>query len=82
MQLTDEQKQAVKNGEPPRFHDPDTNTDYVLVRADVYDRLRALLSTDGELDPESTYPLVDETFRDDWDDPRMAEYDDYESHKS
>lgn len=68
--------------EPPRLLDPDTNMEYVLVRADLYDRLRVLLSDDSDLDPRITYAAVDRVMSEDWDDPRMAEYDDYEKHKS
>jgi hypothetical protein len=31
------------------------------------------------LDPRDTYPAVDKVMSEDWDDPKMAEYDDYES---
>jgi hypothetical protein len=46
IERTQEQRQAVKSNEPPRLVDPDTNETYVLVRAAVYERLRALLAED------------------------------------
>jgi hypothetical protein len=27
------------------------------------------------------YPAIDEAWKEDWDDPKMAEYDNYEEHK-
>jgi hypothetical protein len=44
IELTDQQRQELKaHGERPRVLDPATRTEYVLVRADVYARLRQLL---------------------------------------
>jgi hypothetical protein len=81
IELTEQQRQAIAAaGEaPPAVVDPVTKTAYILVRAEVYERLKALLEADP--DPRETYPAVDEVFREDWDDPRMAEYDRYEEHK-
>jgi hypothetical protein len=61
--------------EPIRVVDPRTNAEYVLIRADVYDRMGKLVG----VDPSDAYPLIDETFREGWSEPKMAEYDDYES---
>ena len=48
IELTPEQHQALtQNGtEPLRVLDRATNIGYVLVRADVYERLKAILSND------------------------------------
>jgi hypothetical protein len=45
IQLTDEQSRALEHSDayPPSAIDPRTNTAYVLVRTDVYERARALL---------------------------------------
>ena len=56
--------------------DPDTNTEYVLVRADVYARLAGLLG--GDVQPSEAYPAVDRAFAEGWNDPRMDDYDRYE----
>jgi hypothetical protein len=51
IELTHEQRQAVKRGaEPVRVHDPDTLREYVLVRAEVFERMRKLLQTES-VDP-------------------------------
>jgi hypothetical protein len=51
MTITPELKQAVAeaHGEPLRIEDPETHDAYVLVRADVYERMRAIV--EGEIDP-------------------------------
>ncbi len=50
IELTQEQQQALgKNGrEPVRLIDPATTLEYVLVPAQVYDRLKTLISQDAE----------------------------------
>jgi hypothetical protein len=77
IELTDQQRQAVAaaGDAPPSVVDPVTNSVHVLVRAEVYERLMALLAAD--FDAREAYPAVDEAFREDWDDPKMAEYDRY-----
>jgi hypothetical protein len=77
LQLTAEQHQALAaNGnEPVRAIDPVTNTEYVLVRAEVYERLKALVADDQGWS-EGAYRASMEVFaRDGWDDPRMDVYD-------
>jgi hypothetical protein len=44
IELTEDQRQELKgNGEHARLLDPATRTEYVLVRADVFEQLRPLL---------------------------------------
>ena len=45
IELTAEQHQILSaNGtQPARAHDPVTNEEYVLVRAEVYERIKALI---------------------------------------
>jgi hypothetical protein len=73
IELTEQQRQELKNPEP-RARDPETGEAYVLVRAEVYERLKGLL---GEEDwSEDAYRVAIEVFaRDGWDDPRMDVYD-------
>ena len=75
--LTEEQVRAVaaQPGEPVRLIDPTTNRAYVLLRADVYERVRGLL---GDFDPREAYPATDRAFAEGWNDPRMDDYDRYE----
>ena len=44
--------------------------DWVVVRADVYER-----ASQTEFDPSEAYRAIDEAWAPGWDDPRMAEYD-------
>jgi hypothetical protein len=61
IELTPEQRQELDRPEPTKVHDPQTNEVYVLVRVDVYERMRAII--DGY------------TRRAGWDDPEMDIYD-------
>jgi hypothetical protein len=81
--LTEEERREVQlaNGKPVRLTDPETKEEFVLLRAKVYDRLKSLLYDDADFDVATGYPLADEVMREDWDDPKMAEYDRYEEFK-
>ena len=75
--LTQEQRQMLRQseGEPVRLLDPDTNREYVLLQAEVYDRLRSALT---DLDPRELYPALHRALRDEgWDDSQMDEYNRY-----
>ena len=70
--LTPEQRQEIQKagGEPVRLADPETQTEYVILKADVYDRIRALAD-----ETRAAYPLAMKVFgQDGWDDPQMDEY--------
>ena len=73
MELSTEQIQALENGEAVLITIEHTRC--VLLRTDIYERLQALL------DIEAAYPLVDETFREGWEAPGMADYDRYDELK-
>jgi hypothetical protein len=76
--LTDEQRLALQaSGTPVRVVDPRTNETYVLLRAELYDRIKDLVEpTEDEFDIREAYPLMDEVARKEgWDDPDMASYD-------
>ncbi len=83
LQLTEEERRQVRlaTREPVRLTDPETQQEYVLLRAEVYERLKALLYDDGDFEPSLGYRLADEVMKEGWDDPKMAEYDHYEEHK-
>jgi len=51
------------------------DTPCVLLRADRYAQVQALVAL------ESTYPLLDEAFREGWEAPGMADYDRYDELK-
>ena len=73
MDLSADQVRAVERGEAV----PITveQTPCVLIRADLDDRVRAIL------DIEAAYPLIDETFQEGWEAPGMADDDQYDELK-
>jgi hypothetical protein len=76
IELTEEQRRVLASSaeSPPRLIDPATNTAYVLVRAEVYERLRALL--DHEMPDVSA--LINEVMaEDDANDPLLEGYQHY-----
>lgn len=83
LHLTEEQRREAQRPQdkPVRLTDPETNQEYVLLPAEAYERVKTFLYDDGDPDPRREYPLVDEVMKADWDDPRMAEYDNYEERR-
>jgi len=78
IELTVEQRNAValEQETPPSVLDPGTNTRYVLIRAEVYDRVRQLFDLDDNQFVQNLTPHVMEVFgRACWDDPAMDVYD-------
>jgi hypothetical protein len=74
IELSEQQRQELKQPGLARVLDPETGRTYVLVPAEIYDRLGSLLS--DEAWAEDSYRAALEVFaRDGWDDPRMDVYD-------
>jgi hypothetical protein len=74
IELTEEQRHELTRPGPVQARDPVTNELYVLVRAETYERMRALLGEESWA--EGAYRAAMEVFgRDGWDDPRMDVYD-------
>lgn len=63
IELTEEQQRAVTEGNTPTIVDPKTNQEYVLVRAEIYAKLKAII--DGV------------TKRAGWDEPALDVYESY-----
>ncbi len=77
-----ELRQAIEEGggRPTRLFDPETNASYVLIRAEQFERLQALLTEEGDV--RDHYASVDRVFGEaGWDDPAMDRYDDYDANK-
>ncbi len=77
IELTLEQRNAVAQDVegPPLVLDPNTNTKYVLIRAEVFDRIRQLFDLDDSQFTRDLTPHVMEVFgRSGWDDPAMDVY--------
>lgn len=74
--LTEQQLRALRDANdvgPVSLIDPDTNAEYILVRADVF---REMQEWTNDMDPREAYPLVDRIMaEDDAQDPLLAGYD-------
>ncbi len=76
--LTQEQRQELEAARPVAVP---TNTPYVLVREDVYDRIKELLGDEAWTD--DAYRAALEVFaRDGWNDPRMDVYDELDPRRA
>jgi hypothetical protein len=81
--LSDEQRSAIEQqaGGPSYVVDPVKHTEYVLIPAEVYQRVRALLETE-EFDLRETYAAQDQSLgAAGWNDPAMDAYNDYDAHR-
>jgi len=79
LPLNDEQASAVATNpdEPVRLVDPKTREVFVLLRADDYERVRALLGEDFVI--QDSYPAqFASALRAGWADPEMDDYDNYD----
>lgn len=83
VSLTQEQLKALaaQPGEPLELIDDLSHARYVLLPAEQFDRVKALLSAD-EFDVRETYLAQDATLsKAGWDDPELDIYNDYDSHR-
>jgi hypothetical protein len=76
IELTPEQREALRqNGaRPGRVIDRAANIEYILVRAELYERLKALLSDDL---PDAAALINEVMAADDANDPYLESYQDY-----
>jgi hypothetical protein len=84
IELTEEQRQQLRqaNGTEVRLRDSQAGREYVILPAEIYDRLRALLYDDGDWTPEEQLSLLAESGkRAGWDDPEMDVYDNYDENR-
>ncbi len=77
IQLTREQRQELHGPDPARAIDPETQETYVLVREEVFERIKTVFDEDG-LDMRQVAVLVQKAMRDDdADDPALESYQKY-----
>ena len=76
--LSIEHRQALQSGQSVAVTEVTSQLECVVLRADVFEQIKKLLP---DFDPRDAYPALDEVMSEDWNDPKMAEYDDYESRK-
>jgi hypothetical protein len=82
IELTPEQRRRLESGEAVAVTDPETATPYIVLRKDVYDRLRALLYDDGEAtQDELRAMLARSSVANGWDEPGMDAYDRYDEER-
>jgi len=83
LKLSTEQREALAHADASavlQVVDPQTQVAYVLIRADVFERLRRVLDSD-DFDVRQAYPLMDAAARAaGWDDPAEDIYDDLDPH--
>ena len=60
---------------PARLVDPETNAEYVVVPAALFERFRSLMTDDPLTDDEEVNLLREAGSLAGWDDPEMAVYD-------
>lgn len=79
VELNQEMQQAVDAGAdaPPRFVDPRTNRAYVLLAAEQYDRIKALVEQASDLS-DSYAAQMQAAMRAGWGDALMDDYDRYD----
>jgi hypothetical protein len=77
VELTEEQRHELMTTDVPCVVDPATRERYVLVREELYRRMRTVLD-DGSLDSAQVGRLVHQTMREyDEDDPLLDSYQKY-----
>jgi hypothetical protein len=76
VELSIEQHEAIVSGgkEPVRAYDPATNHEYVILRAELFDRVKSLL-LDDDWAQDAYTAAMPALAREGWDDPRMSVYD-------
>jgi hypothetical protein len=78
MNLTSEQVQAIREGEPVRIIPPEVGQECVVLRGDAYEKIKHLFYDDSATDPAKFYPLVSAIMaEDDADDPALDSYQKY-----
>jgi hypothetical protein len=82
IELTDQQGQALAAQENPTVVDPRTKATYVLVRKEIFDRIKGLLYDDREWTADEQLRLLAESGkRAGWDEPGMEDYDNYDENR-
>ncbi len=83
VSLSSEQRQALAEhpGEPVELFDELSRARYVLVPAEQFERIKALL-TNEEFDVRESYVAQSDALAAaGWDDPELDVYNDYDAHR-
>ena len=82
IELTQEQRQAIAGMESPVILELETKQSYVLLRKEVFDRIRGLLYDDSDWTPaEQSQLLAESGGRAGWDAAEMDVYDHYDENR-
>jgi hypothetical protein len=82
IELPEEQRQQLEGGKAVEVTDPRTARPYVVLRKDIYERVRQLRSDDREWTAdELRLPLARSAAANGWDEPGMAAYDRYDEQR-
>jgi hypothetical protein len=75
MNVTPQQQQDALDGRAVRLCDPQTQAEFILLRADLYERVKGLVEED--FDPGVGYEAFRQAAGDEWDDPSLDVYEQY-----
>ena len=75
VQITAEQLESARDGIPTRVVDDQTDTKFVLIREDFYDRIKSVITDERMSEDEQRVQLAEMGRRAGWDDPAMDIYD-------
>ena len=79
IELTEEQRQQLEGGKAVDVSDTKTTQSYVLLRKDVFERVRRLLYDDSDWSEDELRLLLTQSAKDNgWDEPGMDAYDRYD----
>jgi hypothetical protein len=79
IQFTEEQRQQLRSGKAVDVTDPETAQLYVVLRKDVYERVRQLLYDDSEWTENELRVQLSRSAQDNgWDDAGMDAYERYD----
>jgi hypothetical protein len=80
--ITSEIRQLIEQAgdQPVLLEDPQTRQTYILLRADLYDRMQAVVTDEDRHSAEAAFSGIQEVFED-WSDPAMDIYDSLDPRK-
>ena len=82
IELTEQQRRELDEGRAVAVIDADTATPYVVLRRDIYERVRSLLYDDGEATADELRAmLAHSSSANGWDEPGMDAYDRYDEER-
>ena len=82
IELTEKQRQELSAAVPLAI-DPTTRETYVLVRTNVYERIKGLLNDDSEWTRDALRLLLAQSaLANGWNEPAMDDYDQYDANRA